>query len=301
MKKFYLFVWLVLMLVSATVSCSRPKATHYSKAYKDSLLIDVNRYIGFRMFDSAWIALEHAEQIAYDYPTIPFMKAALLYEDGQEEVAKPEVARSLFIHDSLLSIRPSFSDAMNKSICIQFLYGKEAYKRSLDSIRNSKEYQNDINGNFPYFYDICVEDIFEAAVYNHYAWRDSSELHRAILINQRSFADAHGHSTPSDSMKYLLQVFEGDNLQSFPEFTVDPHAFLSSKLGDSKASGEQTVRCEFFLTSEGKMRYIHILDEDNKVFRKELIRAFSSFPNMKPARRDGKAVSCYCRVWLVGV
>lgn len=301
MKKSHLFVWLALVFVSATVSCNRSKATLYSKAYKDSLLFEVNRYVGFRMFDSAWIALEHAEQIAYDYPTIPFMKAALLYEDGQAEAAKPEVARSLFIHDSLLSIRPSFSDAMNKSICIQFLYGKEAYKRSLDSIRNSKEYQNDINGNFPYFYDVCVEDIFEAAVYNHYAWRDSSDQHRAVLNNPRLFADAPGHSTSPDSMKYSLQVFEGDDLQAFPEFTVDPHAFLSSKLGDSKVSGERMVRCEFFLTGEGKMRYIHILDEDNKVFRKELVRAFSSFPNMKPARRDGKAVSCYCRVWLVGV
>lgn len=301
MKRSHLFVVFTLILVSATVSCNRAKEPLYSKAYKDSLLIDVNRYIGFRMFDSAWIALEHAEQIAYDYPTIPFMKAALLYEDGQAEAAKPEVARSLFIHDSLLSIRPSFSDAMNKSICIQFLYGKDAYKRSLDSIRNSKEYQNDINENFPYFYDMCVEDIFEAAVYNHYAWQDSSDLRHAVLINQSSFTDAPGHSTPPDSIKYSLQVFEGDDLQSFPEFTVDPHALLSSKLGDSKASGKRTVRCEFFLTSEGKMRYIHILDEDNKAFRKKLIRAFSGFPNMKPARRDGKAVSCYCRIGLVGV
>ena len=46
MKKSHLFVVLTLILVSATVSCNRTKETLYSKAYKDSLLIDINRYIG---------------------------------------------------------------------------------------------------------------------------------------------------------------------------------------------------------------------------------------------------------------
>lgn len=279
----------------------------YSKAYKDSVLLtEAAWYLGVRQFDSAFWALEKCERIAPDYPHIPFVKGAMLYCDGQEEAAVPEIRRSLHIYDSLLQVRPLYQDALNRTLCILYLYGRDAYERSIDSLLQAPQYADTARlYKAVLFKQVTFPEIAESAVYTHYfdkdsILKDSADWSPALVhYEARQFTDnPQGKGEEAGVWKPRLQVFHGLEYSAFPQWPEGFVANLKKQLSTCSDADKDSYVCEFWLTDKGEIHYFRVLDSQRGAFEQALAKAFAALQPLIPAKKQNQNASCYCRVHL---
>lgn len=272
----------------------------YSKAYKDSVLLnEALWYLGNRQFDSAFWALEKCERIAPDYPQIPFVKGAMLYCDGQEEAAVPEIRRSLHIYDSLLQVRPLYQDALNRTICILYLYGRDAYERSIDTLLQDPQYADTARlYEVVLFKKVTFPEIAESAVYAHCLLKDSTVTDCPGWQLTQFTDDPQVENEEADVRSLRLQVFHGSEYSVFPQWPEGFAASLKKQLSTCPGAGKDSYVCEFWLNEKGEIHYFRVLDSQRSAFEQALVKAFAALQPLIPAKKQNQNASCYCRVQL---
>lgn len=272
----------------------------YSKAYKDSVLLtEALWYLGNRQFDSAFWALEKCERIAPDYPQIPFVKGAMLYCDGQEEAAVPEIRRSLHIYDSLLQVRPLYQDALNRTLCILYLYGRDAYERSIDSLLQAPQYSDTARlYEAKLFKQVTFPEIAESAVYAHSLLKDSTVTDCPGWQLTQFTDDPQVRNEESGVWKPRLQVFHGSEYSAFPQWPEGFVASLKKQLSTCPEADEDSYVCEFWLNEKGEIHYFRVLHSQRGAFEQALAKALAALQPLVPGKKQNRNASCYCRVQL---
>lgn len=272
----------------------------YSKAYKDSVLLnEALWYLGNRQFDSAFWALEKCERIAPDYPQIPFVKGAMLYCDGQEKAAVPEIRRSLHIYDSLLQVRPLYQDALNRTICILYLYGRDAYERSIDSLLQDSQYADTARlYEARLFKNLTFPEIAESAVYAHCLLKDSTVTDCPGRQLTQFTDDPQVKNEEAGVWKPRLQVFHGSEYSAFPQWPAGFVATLKKQLSTCPGADKDSYVCEFWLNEKGEIHYFRVLDSQRGAFEQALAKTFVALQPLVPAKKQNRNAACYCRVEL---
>lgn len=147
------------MFVYYYLSKGQKETVEFSKqiAKRDAMKRAVAVMMANDSLEEGLAALNCAEIEFPDDPQIPFLKAMIWRLKKKEAAVNKSLRRSCFVYDSLLQIRPSFSDAVNKAFCKQFLNGDAAYIEELNAIKQSKVYEDTLKHvDFNLYYELII-------------------------------------------------------------------------------------------------------------------------------------------------
>lgn len=159
-------IFFPLALTLSLLTCCSPTSKNFediSSFERDSAMASICSLVANGMYENAIVELDSMELEYAEDPQIPFTHGVALYVSGDSCSARKYFTQSIHKYDAKLKRDNNIFDAINRTFCILFTEGDEAYHQQLETLKSTYHRYDEME-RIDFFMEIRLDEVIPAII-----------------------------------------------------------------------------------------------------------------------------------------